>query len=54
MIVLGLVGEKGSGKQTFSDFLKKAAKGKKIAHMRFSDILRETLELWSLELTPNS
>jgi dephospho-CoA kinase len=51
MIVLGLVGEKGSGKQTFSDFLKKAAKGKKIAHMRFSDILRETLELWSLELT---
>jgi dephospho-CoA kinase len=51
MIVLGLVGEKGSGKQTFSDYLKKFAKGKKIAHMRFSDILRETLELWSLELS---
>ncbi len=51
MIVLGLVGEKGSGKQTFADFLKKEAKGKKIVHMRFSDILKETLELWSLELT---
>ena len=51
MTVLGLVGEKGSGKQTFADFLKKAAKGKKIVHMRFSDILKETLELWSLELT---
>lgn len=51
MIVLGLVGEKGSGKQTFADYLKKMAKGKKIAHMRFSDILKETLELWSLELT---
>ncbi len=51
MIVLGLVGEKGSGKQTFADYLKKMAKGKKIAHMRFSDILKETLQLWSLELT---
>lgn len=51
MIVLGLVGEKGSGKQTFSDFLKDLAADKKIVHMRFSDILRETLELWSLELS---
>lgn len=51
MIVLGLVGEKGSGKQTFSDFLKEIATDKKIVHMRFSDILRETLELWSLDLS---
>ncbi len=51
MIVLGIVGEIGSGKDTFSSHLIKIAKNKKIVRMRFSDILRQTLELWSLPLT---
>lgn len=50
-LVIGLVGEKGSGKETFGKFLKEVAKDKKILHGRFSDILVETLELWSIPKT---
>lgn len=50
-IVIGLVGEKGSGKETFSAFLGEVAKGKKIEHIRFSDLLKETLEAWSIPVT---
>ncbi len=49
--VLGLVGEKGSGKETFTIFLEELAPNKKIAHIRFSDLLKETLEDWSLPQT---
>lgn len=47
-LVIGIVGEKGSGKQTFADFLKEIASDKRINHMRFSDLLRDTLTLWNL------
>lgn len=50
-LVVGLVGEKGSGKETFGNFLMEAAKGKKVVRIRFSDILNETLMLWTIPLT---
>ncbi len=49
--VVGLVGEKGSGKETFSVFLEQIATGKTIYHIRFSDILKQTLLLWDLPIT---
>lgn len=50
-LVIGLVGEKGSGKETFTRLLKEVVPDKKIAHIRFSDILRETLVAWDLPTT---
>jgi dephospho-CoA kinase len=50
-IVVGLVGEKGSGKETFGDFFMETAKGQKIVRVRFSDILNETLKLWGIDRT---
>jgi len=50
-IVIGLVVEKGSGKETFSKFLKEIANGKETLHIRFSDLLKETLEAWSIPVT---
>lgn len=57
-IVVGLVGEKGSGKETFGNFLMEIAKdlpagrqGRKVIRVRFSDLLNETLKLWSLLAT---
>jgi dephospho-CoA kinase len=50
MQIIGLVGEKGSGKDTFSKYLTEIS-DKKIAHIRFSDLLKETLKLWDIELT---
>lgn len=49
--VIGLVGEKGSGKETFCVFLEEIAKNQKIFHIRFSDILKQTLMLWDLPIT---
>lgn len=51
MIILGITGQIGSGKDTFSEHFLKIAKGKSIVRMRFSDLLRETLTLWSLPHT---
>lgn len=48
-LIIGLVGEKGAGKGTFAKFLQKIISGS--AYIRFSDILFETLESWSLPLT---
>ncbi len=54
MKVLGLVGEKGSGKQTFVNFLKEIAPSLNIRQVRFSDILAQTLVLWDIPITrPN-
>lgn len=50
-LIIGLIGEKGSGKQTFTDFLKEIAHDKKIEQVRFSDILAETLTVWDLPTT---
>lgn len=50
-IVVGLVGEKGSGKETFGNFLKDLLPQKHIDRIHFSDILVETLELWGVPKT---
>lgn len=47
-LVIGVVGEKGSGKGTFADIFRVACPGKRIATIRFSDILRETLTRWAI------
>ncbi len=51
MKVLGLVGEKGSGKQTFVNFLKEIVPDKNIRQVRFSDILAQTLLIWDIPIT---
>ncbi len=52
--IIGLVGEKGSGKQTFVNFLKGILPNKNIRQVRFSDILAQTLMIWDIPLTrPN-
>lgn len=50
MQIIGLVGEKGSGKDTFAKYLSEISE-KKITHIRFSDLLKETLKLWDLPIT---
>lgn len=50
-IVIGLVGEKGSGKETVGDIIINLMPSKKIVRVRSSDILRETLTEWGLPLT---
>lgn len=49
-LIIGLVGEKGSGKGTFAKILQEIAPKNSISYIRFSDILVETLNLWSLPL----
>ncbi len=51
MLVLGLIGEKGSGKQTFVNFLKEIAPDLNIRQVRFSDILAQTLMIWDIPNT---
>ena len=51
MKVLGLVGEKGSGKQTFVNFLKQLYPYLNTRQVRFSDILAETLLIWDIPIT---
>ncbi len=50
-LVLGLVGEKGSGKETFAQLFKEIASGKNVTHVRFSDLLKETLTFWDIPTT---
>src|SRR4051812_31081631 len=50
-LVIGIVGEKGSGKETFATFLKEIIPDKVIFHARSSDILAETLQIWDLVST---
>jgi len=49
--VIGLVGENGSGKDTFTTLFKAAAAPLKINKVRFSDILVDTLKQWDMPLT---
>ncbi len=49
--IIGLVGEIGSGKETFALALQEIASSKKVAHIRYSDILKKTLELWGMPIT---
>jgi len=50
MQIIGLVGEKGSGKDTFAKYLQEISE-KSVAHIRFSDLLKQTLNLWDLPVT---
>lgn len=50
-LVIGLIGEKGSGKQTFVNFLKEIVPQLKIRQVRFSDILAQTLLIWDIPIT---
>lgn len=50
MIVIGITGEIGSGKDTFSNHFLKISK-EKVVRMRFSDVLKDTLTMWDLPLT---
>lgn len=50
-LIIGLVGEKGSGKETFGNFLIEFVQDKKIERVRFSDLLKDTLLLWDIPLT---
>lgn len=50
-LVIGLVGEKGSGKQTFVNFMKLIRKDINIRQVRFSDILAETLLIWDIPIS---
>ena len=50
-LVIGLIGEKGSGKQTFVNFLKEIKPNLNIRQVRFSDILAETLIVWDLPIS---
>lgn len=49
-LIIGLVGEKGSGKETFVQIFKELT-GKQVTHIRFSDVLYETLNLWNIPTT---
>ncbi|MBI4039006.1 AAA family ATPase [Candidatus Daviesbacteria bacterium] len=49
--VIGLIGEKGSGKQTFVNFIKLISPRLNIRQVRFSDILSQTLMVWDIPIT---
>ena len=51
MLVIGVVGEKGAGKDTFSSVLLRLFEGRRVVKLRFSDLLLETLEMWGVEAT---
>lgn len=50
-LIIGLVGEQGSGKGTFATLLASAVAPQCVAVIRFSDVVRETLKLWSIPET---
>ena len=47
-LVIGIIGEPGSGKGTCMRLLSDEAKGCTVLHMTFSSVLKETLELWGV------
>ncbi len=50
-MVIGLVGEKGSGKGEFTNILRGLTPHVRLAHHRSSDVLLQTLRLWNIEPT---
>ena len=51
MFVIGLVGEKGSGKGAFAKILEEVAKPKQVVPVRTSGLVRETLDMWHIQPT---
>lgn len=49
--IIGVVGENGAGKDTFTLFFKATAAPLKVKRMRFSDVLFDTLKLWGIAPT---
>ncbi|MBI2011763.1 AAA family ATPase [Candidatus Daviesbacteria bacterium] len=47
-LIIGLVGEKGSGKGTFTSILKETLPEKAIDQITFSDVLTDSLNVWAL------
>lgn len=50
-LIIGLVGEKGSGKEIFGVFFQEMAAPQETVRVRFSDLLKETLNLWDIPIT---
>ncbi len=50
-LVIGIVGEKGGGKETVGNILIELLSPKRVIRVRSSDILRETLIQWDIPLT---
>lgn len=51
-IIIGITGEKGSGKKTFGEVVKELNQGElSIQVQQFSDILRDTLKIWHLPVS---
>ena len=50
-MLIGLVGENGSGKETFATLLKEILGSDAVTHVHTSDILKETLKMWHVSLT---
>lgn len=51
-LVIGIVGQKGSGKETIAQLIQKhLPPGTIVAHVRSSDLLADTLTLWDLPHT---
>lgn len=48
-IILGIVGEKGSGKGTFPKLLQEILPDKKSVRTTFSDVMTDTLNIWGLD-----
>lgn len=51
--VIGIIGEKGSGKGTFVHILQ-ALSNKSVGYVKSSELLAETLNLWGIPLTRNN
>ena len=51
MILIGLLGEKRSGKGTFVNFLTECARPKRVGRIRSVDVLYETLKIWGIDAT---
>ncbi len=49
--LIGIVGENGAGKDTFTTFFRAAAAPTQVAKLRFSDVLAQTLNTWGIPLT---
>jgi dephospho-CoA kinase len=47
-LVIGLVGENGSGKSAFAAELRRLVSGKRVSYRKFSDILIESLTPWGV------